>query len=882
MKYMTFLSRCYDDDDSAILNSQNASTQIAVGKTCLLISYTTNTFPGEYIPTVFDNYSANVMVDGKPINLGLWDTAGQEDYDRLRPLSYPQTDVFLICFSLVSPASFENWYPEVSHHCPQTPIVLVGTKLDLRDDKVAIEKLREKKLAPISILQGEAMRKEISAVKYLECSALTQKDFSNEEDNKMTTGADTKTSIRSSEVKLQEEKRRLALLQESLTRSNVLTSGMVSTLDNFERKLESLDELVTPVYEATNELGFLLNNVDQSLSLVDSILHFYEICSELQTTVSSGPGGNLAEYLLELDRLQDAVKYFKSTTSVSERERVVQLFDLGRQRLVEETDKLILRYANPLSPKELTELCEMSETNRNNIHTMQEVDMGNLRMIIEWFISHGFRQGLIDSYATKRGMMIRRSLQLLAEHLGKQAVRRGSTNVIIQSPHMLQSGLSAADATKRSGKLFGDMGRRFMRPSGGNILPRGGSSPVSTSLSIIEDNAMFDSSDDRDTNNYKLLLDAFIILLQRDRDLLNYVFPTELQALVFTKLVELPLVHMHEEAQRLCESIERLPHKLDSGKLAIYGIFSILRWFFQSRATFSKFYQESDVTRQQQFTTLSATFEHSAVTCLRAILEEVNSDASPLSQGGNVHPLTSHVLAFMEGLLIYEVIATIIASLFVQQEQRTSSGGLSGAEKGLYDLGAYFARLVRSLYGNLSKKIDGHTARTDTTIRSIFLLNNINYLLKRLEKSPLLALIQRCEPDFKSKYEADFQNTLNEYTKCYSSVIIPIHQMLEYDNNNRLSDAKLRDRDRETLKESFSLVNTAIDTIRQQSEQYIVSDVDLRNRLRNEGKNIIVELYKSYYSKFAHKDFTKNREKYIRYEPRQLEIAIEKFFEHHS
>ena len=80
--------------------------------------YTTNKFPSEYVPTVFDNYAVTVMIGDDPYTLGLFDTAGQEDYDRLRPLSYPQTDVFLVCFSVTSPASFENvkekWFPEVS------------------------------------------------------------------------------------------------------------------------------------------------------------------------------------------------------------------------------------------------------------------------------------------------------------------------------------------------------------------------------------------------------------------------------------------------------------------------------------------------------------------------------------------------------------------------------------------------------------------------------------------------------------------------------------------------------------------------------------------------------------------------------------------------
>ncbi|KAJ3365984.1 small GTP-binding protein domain [Allomyces macrogynus ATCC 38327] len=155
----------------------------AVGKTCLLISYTTNKFPSEYVPTVFDNYAVTVMIGDEPYTLGLFDTAGQEDYDRLRPLSYPQTDVFLVCFSVVAPSSFENvrekWYPEVEHHCPRVPCLLVGTQIDLRDDPATLERLEKLRQRPITQEQGEALARELHMEKYVECSALTQRGLKN-------------------------------------------------------------------------------------------------------------------------------------------------------------------------------------------------------------------------------------------------------------------------------------------------------------------------------------------------------------------------------------------------------------------------------------------------------------------------------------------------------------------------------------------------------------------------------------------------------------------------------------------------------------------------------------------------------------------------------
>eukprot|EP01084_Bolivina_argentea_P319487 554159_1 len=131
-------------------------------------------FPTDYVPTVLDNYSENMLVDGKDIQLCLWDPhSGRDSYERLRPLSYPCTEIFLLCFSVVSRESMQNiiskWIPEISHHVPQASYMIIATQTDLRNDP----SIMAKGMHCVTEEEGLAMAVENGAEHYMECSALT-------------------------------------------------------------------------------------------------------------------------------------------------------------------------------------------------------------------------------------------------------------------------------------------------------------------------------------------------------------------------------------------------------------------------------------------------------------------------------------------------------------------------------------------------------------------------------------------------------------------------------------------------------------------------------------------------------------------------------------
>uniref|UniRef100_A0A914DM08 Rho GTPase n=1 Tax=Acrobeloides nanus TaxID=290746 RepID=A0A914DM08_9BILA len=157
----------------------------ACGKTSLIIAHAGGEFSDNYIPTAFDDYIIETYVEGKAKHLTVCDTAGEDDFNKLRPLSYPDADVFIVCYSVERPESIKNiresWIPEIRHFCPHTPIVLVGNKKDIRDEtrrKMSkdIEASPSTSTGVVDRIEAEECAKEFSQLPLIECSAKTREN----------------------------------------------------------------------------------------------------------------------------------------------------------------------------------------------------------------------------------------------------------------------------------------------------------------------------------------------------------------------------------------------------------------------------------------------------------------------------------------------------------------------------------------------------------------------------------------------------------------------------------------------------------------------------------------------------------------------------------
>ena len=150
-----------------------------VGKTSLLTACALGEFHPYSMVQIFDEPPQDIMFNDIPIRLAMYEAA-YSNLEYIAPLRhsllYPDTDVILLCFSLADPESYKHvrdyWYPEISTHAPNVPVILVGMKMDLLYDEETLTRLRERNMAPIDATDGETMCREINADKYMDCSSL--------------------------------------------------------------------------------------------------------------------------------------------------------------------------------------------------------------------------------------------------------------------------------------------------------------------------------------------------------------------------------------------------------------------------------------------------------------------------------------------------------------------------------------------------------------------------------------------------------------------------------------------------------------------------------------------------------------------------------------
>ena len=154
---------------------------VGIGKTSMLFAFYANIFRGDYVPKLYeyhgyDRCSVEREIKDRYVNLIFWDTTEGDMQDRIRCKSYSSAEIILLCFSVVSPLSFKSiktkWMPEIRQECQNIPILLIGTKVDLRENKGVNELLHSRKQSPITKRQGIELAKEIGAITYMECSSL--------------------------------------------------------------------------------------------------------------------------------------------------------------------------------------------------------------------------------------------------------------------------------------------------------------------------------------------------------------------------------------------------------------------------------------------------------------------------------------------------------------------------------------------------------------------------------------------------------------------------------------------------------------------------------------------------------------------------------------
>ncbi|CAH1116284.1 unnamed protein product [Phaedon cochleariae] len=681
--------------------------------------------------------------------------------------------------------------------------------------------------------------------------------------------------------KLQKEQDNLKLLQERLSKSAQLTEGIGSILNTFEQRLSRLEETILPVYNETENLQKAQHNIDRTLHLLDNVISHYEVAADVEHIIEKSPGEggiNLQTYIDALNRLASAQKYFEKNIPQSvELINVSSFFHKGSDKLNAEFKTILDKYNTPVLPVVLLDLINFDEPPAKEVKVtpkqIPDEAKSHLIKISSWLLDNG-RDEYLTVYGKVRGNVLQRSLTMLRNH--QKSVSGGSVHGTTSSP-MLKTKFpnrhetSRKPSTRRIHQVFERKANKMFLKASQTLEHSTGLSLGTRRASHLDTSYTGEELDnEQEMENYLISVIALHRLMQFEQILMKDIITPAHQPRVFELIVREAMDTIVQDGENIISRAKKCIARHDFATvLVLFPIFKQLR---NLKPEFERTVEDYDLNVKQKFDQIIQMLHSTGYKTLEDFIDSIRSDSvTQLPSDGTVHEMTSNVIMFLEQLLDYTDTIGIVLEQDQNYTRQLSKLKFTDRSKAL--LGLYIKKVLVQLNHTLISKSEQYN---DFALKALFRLNNNNYVLKSLQRTHLMDLYLISEPKCQDYYYNSIQDNKKTYSQSW-------HKLLNYINCDdpavNFHSEKLKDKERAVLKERFAGFNKEIDEISRVQRGYSIPDIELRESIKRDNKELIIPRYNAFFNKYSHFPFTKNTDKYIKHKPDEVSAIIDRFFD---
>ncbi|XP_050837251.1 exocyst complex component 7 isoform X2 [Serinus canaria] len=701
------------------------------------------------------------------------------------------------------------------------------------------------------------------------------------------------------EDKLKQEEETLSFIKESLEKSDQLTKNMVSILSSFESRLMKLENSIIPVHKQTENLQRLQENVEKTLSCLDHVISYYHVAKDTEKIIKEGPTGRLEEYLNCMDKIQKAVEYFQDNNPDSpELNRVKSLFERGKESLESEFRSLMTRHTKPVPPILILDLIsgdeEMDTQEEMSLEHLPESVLHDIIRISGWLVENGRNQDFMTVYFQIRSVQLDRSIKGLKDHFRKNSSSSGVPySPAIQNKRKdtpTKKPIKRPGTIRKAQNLLKQYSQHGLdgKKGASNLIPMEGHEHdlrVKHLSDALGDKhgpaAGRDDVFDIEIDAYIHCVSAFVKLAQSEYQLLTEIVPEHHQKKTFDSLIQESLDNLIMEGDNIVSAARKAIIRHDYS--AVLTIFPILKHLKQMKPEFDQVLQGTAAGTKNKLPGLITSMETTGAKALEEFADNIKNDPDKeynMPKDGTVHELTSNAILFLQQLLDFqETAGAMLASqghvnwpkTFLSETSSSASSYSSEFSRRL--LSTYICKVLGNLQLNLLSKSKVYE---DPALSAIFLHNNYNYILKSLEKSELIQLVAVTQKTAERSYRELIEQQIQTYQRSWLKVT-------DYISERNLPvfqpGVKLKDKERQMIKERFKGFNDGLEELCKMQKAWAIPDVEQRDKIRRAQKTIVKETYGAFLNRFGNVPFTKNPEKYIKYQVDQVGEMIEKLFD---